>query len=417
MKGLKVKVEGSSTKSAVDNWKTVTLGDLGHIFTGRTPPTKEERYFGSEMPFICPGDMHQGRYVMATDRGLSSAGEDLLRRIVVPANSVCVGCIGWQMGEVAMTAHPSATNQQINTIVPDPQVADPHFIYYSLKPRKQELLSLGSSLGSRTPILKKSAFSKLAIRLPSLSVQRELARILSTYDDLIENNRRRIQLLEASARLLYKEWFVYLRFPRHEHVTIHDGIPDSWRKETAFDVMEIMSGGTPKTKISDYWDGDIPFFTPKDSSGEMYVYETEKFITERGLNHCNSKLYPKDTIFITARGTVGNLKMAQRNMAMNQTCYALVAKPPLNQYFLYFSLKENVEQFRSRAVGSVFDAIIRDTFKLIPFVVPNRALLDAFTENVTPIVKQIDSLISQQRKLKEARDILLPRLMNGEIAV
>ena len=144
---------------------------------------------------------------------------------------------------------------------------------------------------------------------------------------------------------------------------------------------------------------------------------TEKTITEDGLKNCNSKLYPKDTVFITARGTVGKINLAQTDMAMNQSCYALVAKPPLNQYFLYFALAEGVEQFRSRAVGAVFDAIVRDTFKLIPFVVPDEKTISMFTDYVTPILRQINALSTQSRKLVDARDLLLPRLMNGEIIV
>ena len=102
---------------------------------------------------------------------------------------------------------------------------------------------------------------------------------------------------------------------------------------------------------------------------------------------------------------------------MNQSCYALVARPPLNQHYLYFALMDAVDQFRSRAVGAVFDAIIRDTFKLIPFVVPNEKLIAMFTEYASQILNQIDNLSTQIRKLAQARDLLLPKLMNGEIAV
>ncbi|MBI4334317.1 MAG: restriction endonuclease subunit S [Chloroflexi bacterium] len=207
--------------------------------------------------------------------------------------------------------------------------------------------------------------------------QREIASILSAYDDLIENNRRRIQLLEQAARLLYKEWFVHLRFPGHEHVKITDSVPDGWEKKTAFDVMEVLSGGTPKTNVSHYWDGGIPFYTPKDSTGYAYIFKTEKTLTEEGLRNCNSQLYPKDTIFITARGTVGKINLAQIDMAMNQ----------------------------------------RDTFKLIPFVVPDDKVIRTFTDYASPLLRQIDLLSSQTRKLAEARYLLLPRLMSGEVAV
>ncbi len=194
-------------------------------------------------------------------------------------------------------------------------------------------------------------------------------------------------------------------------------MPEGWERKAAYDVMDVLSGGTPKTVVRDYWDGDIPFYTPKDAVDYAYVGSTVKKLTEEGLRSCNSKLYPKDTVFITARGTVGKINLAQTAMAMNQSCYALVAKPPINQYFLYFALVEGVEQFRSRAVGSVFDAIIRDTFKQIPFVVPCVNLIQSFTDHVTPILQQIDVLSTENQKLAQARDLLLPRLMNGEIAV
>jgi len=224
-------------------------------------------------------------------------------------------------------------------------------------------------------------------------------------------------LLEQAARLLYREWFIHLRFPGHEHTRIIDGVPEGWEKKTAFEVMDVLSGGTPKTTNPSYWDGDIPFFTPKDATDFAYAYDTEKSVTEAGLKNCNSKLYPKDTVFITARGTVGKINLAQRPMAMNQSCYALIAYPPLNQQFLYFALVESVEQFKNRAVGAVFDAIIRDTFKLIPFIVPNEKLIKAFMEHVTPMPAQIDNLSIQIRNLRKARDLLLPKLMSGEVGV
>jgi type I restriction enzyme, S subunit len=265
--------------------------------------------------------------------------------------------------------------------------------------------------------LNQDVVGRISINLPGRAIQAEITSILSAYDDLIENNRRRIQLLEQAARLLYKEWFVHLRFPGHEHVKIKDGVPEGWEKKTAFDVMDVLSGGTPRTNIPDYWDGGIPFFTPKDATDYAYVSGTEKTLTESGLKNCSSKLYSKDTVFITARGTVGKVNLAQIPMAMNQSCYALVAKPLINQLYLYFALVDGVEQFRSRAVGAVFDAIIRDTFKLIPFVVPDSKYIKAFTEHATPILRQIDVLSNETRKLIQARDLLLPRLMNGEVII
>jgi type I restriction enzyme S subunit len=270
--------------------------------------------------------------------------------------------------------------------------------------------------GAAQPNANAQVLGSFQFRMPLRREQERIAGILSAYDDLIENNRRRMALLEEAARQLYREWFVRLRFPGHEHTRLLNALPEGWRRATAFDAMQVMSGGTPKTTTSDFWDGEIPFYTPKDSVTEYYVLDTEKHLTELGLNNCNSKLYPKDTVFITARGTVGNLNLAQRPMAMNQSCYALAGREEIPQKFLFCALREAIQHFQQHAVGAVFDAIIVDTFKLIPFVIPNPKLVRSFEENIEPMFRHIENLLQQNQKLKAARDLLLPRLMSGDLA-
>lgn len=287
------------------------------------------------------------------------------------------------------------------------------WLYHKLKTIDLNRLDSGSAI----PSTKREDFYSLKISFPDIPEQKKIVSVLDQYDDLIENNRRRIQLLEESARLLYKEWFVQLRFPGHEHVKIINGVPEGWVKTTAYEVMDVLSGGTPNTKVAEYWDGEIPFFTPKDTTDYAFCYSTEKMITELGLSKCNSHLYPKYTLFITARGTVGKLSLAQRPMAMNQSCYALVGKDEINQIFLYCSLKASIDQFKARASGAVFDAVVIDTFKLIPFLKPTQLLIEQFTESVADIFEQVDKLSSMNRRLAQARDILLPHLMNGELSV
>ena len=255
------------------------------------------------------------------------------------------------------------------------------------------------------------------MRAPNADEQAAIVSILSAYDDLIENNRRRIALLEEVARLLYREWFVHFRFPGHEHVKIIDRLPEGWNVSNASAVMDVLSGGTPKTGNPAFWDGEIGFFTPKDATDTPFVLETEKTISEEGLRACNSKLYPPDTVFITARGTVGKLNMALVPMAMNQSCYALRSKTYLGQRHLFLALKSAIEQIQARATGAVFDAIIVATFANIPFIRPPKGLTDIFAWHIEPIFDQIANLVRQSEQLAQARDLLLPRLMNGEIAV
>jgi type I restriction enzyme S subunit len=146
-------------------------------------------------------------------------------------------------------------------------------------------------LGATMPNLNQRILASVPVVLPPREHQERIIGVISAYDDLIENNRRRIQLLEQAARLLYKEWFVYLRFPGYEDVKIKDGVPEGWERNNALDVMDVMSGGTPKVSVSSYWDGEIPFFTSKDTTDYAYVFRTERALTEEGLKNCNSELY------------------------------------------------------------------------------------------------------------------------------
>ena len=291
---------------------------------------------------------------------------------------------------------------------------DPRFVAYFLR----TVLSRRSSDKAAVPGVNRNHLHGTRVTVTrNLEEQREISSVLAAYDDLIENNERRIRLLEKSARLLYREWFLRFRYPGNDSTMISTGIPNGWKTMMASEVMDVMSGGTPKTGVSAYWDGDIPFFTSKDSTDGVYSYATERTITEDGLRSCNSRIYPKGTVFITARGTVGKVNVAERDMAMNQSCYALLARPPISQNFLFFSIVESIRQFRSQAAGAIFDAITRNTFKRIPFVVPHRNMIRKYDRLMSPILREISLLSSVRRACVRARDSLLPRLMSGEIAL
>lgn len=290
---------------------------------------------------------------------------------------------------------------------------NPRFVYYALQRIDMSLFDTGAA----NPTLNRNHIHGLPIFIPERKVQDRIAAILSAYDDLIENNRRRIALLEDAARQLYKEWFVRFRFPGHEHVKLIDGVPEGWERTPASSVLSVLSGGTPKTTTPHFWDGDIGFFTPKDAVPSAYVFATEKTITDEGLAKCNSKLYPKDTLFITARGTVGKLNLALVPMAMNQSCYALVSNSCLSQRMLYLTMDSSLQQFRSQASGAVFDAIIVATFDRISVIRPSAKISEEFDELIDPIFDQIANLGRQNGQLTKARDLVLPRLMNGTLTV
>lgn len=300
----------------------------------------------------------------------------------------------------------------------NPEKADAWFVYYFFRHPDTVQTVKNRAITSGVPHINLGILRNFEMPLPPpLETQRKIVSVLSAYDDLLENNRRRMALLENAARLLYQDWFLRLRFPGHEHTRITKGIPQGWARETAHDALEILSGGTPKTAVPEFWGGEIPFYTPKDAPDGVWVTDCERTITDGGLSKCNSRLFPKETVFISARGTVGKLNMAQRPMAMSQSCYALVGKGHLTQPFVFCAMQEGVEALRQQAVGAVFDAIIVDTFKRIWFLVPELKTVRLFDEFARPVLAQLENLTLQNQQLRAARDLLLPRLMRGELAV
>ena len=258
---------------------------------------------------------------------------------------------------------------------------------------------------------------EVVIDKPPLEIQHRIADILSAYDDLIENNQKQIKLLEEAAQRLYKEWFVDLRFPGHENTEIVDGVPEGWSVYPFSSKVDIMSGGTPKTSIPDYYNGKIPFYTPKDSDGAFFAYKTQMNITEGGLKNCNSRLYPPKTVIITARGTVGKTTILAVPMAMNQSCYALKMKENDAPYYLFFALNNEIKALQTMANGGVFNTIIGKTFDSINIQIPKDPLIYGFEETVRPFMEQIKNKLQANSKLVEARDRLLLKMMNGEVEV
>jgi type I restriction enzyme S subunit len=398
-------------------WKSGIIKDYGQVVTGHTPPTAQGEYWGEGYKFVTPTDLNFMNYfVDQTGSQVTEAARKKFDKKFLPPYSVSYTCIGNTIGKACLNREWVLTNQQINSIIPSKD-HDYRFIYYQLNCLKNTIV--GAATGAATPIINKSKFEGIKVKYPTLLVQQKIAGILSSYDDLIENNLKRIKLLEEMAQITYEEWFVRLRFPGHESTPINPetGLAEGWESIRCYDAMEVLSGGTPKTNIEAYWNGSIPFYTPKDALDSSYVFETEKYVTPLGVKKCNSKLYPKDTVFITARGTVGKINLAGSPMAMNQSCYALAGKEGVSTYFLFFSVKASVDAFRGASNGGVFNTIIVDTFRYLPFIKPTQDLMKKFEVYVSPILAEVFNLMRQNNHLREARDILLPRLMTGMIDV
>lgn len=397
------------------SWPKLPLDQLGYVSRGRSRhrPRNDPTLYGGPYPFIQTGDVKHANFRI-TEHTATYSDAGLVQSRLWPKDTLCI-TIAANIADTALLAYEACFPDSVIGFIADKEKADPRFVkyYFDIIQRELQMVSQGATQDN----LSQEKLLSFGIVCPPIEVQRQVAEVLSTYDDLITTNQRRIALLEEVARRLYREWFVHLRFPGHEQVPVRDGVPEGWTQGSAHDFISILSGGTPKTSTEHYWDGGIPFFTPKDSPDAFYVLDTEKTLTESGLANCNSRLFKKNTTFITARGTVGKVALAQKPMAMNQSCYALVPKQEYDNLFLFAAIKDAVEHFKQVAVGGVFDAIVVDTFKVIPFVLPDAAITQAFGSAVQPLFRQVETLLLQNHDLAQARDLLLPKLMSGQLDV
>ena len=196
-------------------------------------------------------------------------------------------------------------------------------------------------------------------------------------------------------------------------------IPDGWRVGALDDMLELLSGGTPKTSVAEYWDGNIPWYTAKDSPtpGDVFVVETERRITQAGIENSAAKILPAGTTIITARGTVGRLACLGIPMTMNQTCYGIRGVQGYPDFFTYMNIKMTVNELQQRTHGTIFDTITRQTFKLIDAIILPPKLADKFEIVVQPIMSHILSNLHESRALTALRDTLLPELISGDLRV
>ena len=270
------------------------------------------------------------------------------------------------------------------------------YYYFCLEETKQFVRNI--AVGATMPSINTKLLGEVEIALPDLNNQKRIAAVLSSLDDKIENNQKLNDNLQQQAAALFSSLY------------------DRSNTEVRFtDLIQILGGGTPKTGENTYWNGNIAFFTPKDV-GTPYTLITEKTISKEGLSHCNSRLYPVNTVFVTARGTVGKVGMSGVPMAMNQSCYALVGKET-HQLLVYFYTLKAVDRLKHKASGAVFDAITTRDFESEQIMELSHDDATAFLRVAEPMFQEVLNNNIENLRLSTLRDSLLPKLMSGEIDV
>ena len=280
----------------------------------------------------------------------------------------------------------------------DPEKVNPKYVKYYCRSKQYNDWVQSFNTGSTRGNINAQTFGNMEIPLPERKQQDYLVSILEPIDEKIKNNKQVNDNLQQQAAALFSSLY------------------DRTNTEVRFtDLIQILGGGTPKTGENTYWNGNIAFFTPKDV-GTPYTLITEKTITEEGLSHCNSRLYPVNTVFVTARGTVGKVGMSGVPMAMNQSCYALVGKET-HQFLVYFYTLKAVDRLKHKASGAVFDAITTRDFESEQIMKLSDDDAKAFLCIAEPMFQKVLNNCIENLRLSTLRDSLLPKLMSGEVDV
>lgn len=315
----------------------------------------------------------------------------------------------------------SFLNQRVGKIiVTDTEKCDENFVYYYLSQDtvKIELANIAGGAANQANI-SPADIKGLRIPFPSIDIQRRIGEILSAYDDLIENNKKQINLLEEMAQRLYKEWFVDLHFPGYEDVEIVDGVPKGWERKKIGEVVVTLSGGTPSRNHAEYYEKGTHLWLKTKELNDGYIFDTEEKITDEAIKKSSAKYFKKGSIVLAMYGaTIGKIGIATQNMTCNQACCVFDLSTFDNgKEYLYCWLIEHRGFLISQGKGAAQSNLSQQMIKKMNIVIPNTNLLKFFSEIMNPCFELKKKLQRKNMELIKSRNYLSIKLLSGELEV
>jgi type I restriction enzyme S subunit len=420
-------------------WKVTTLGEVTNWRSGGTPKKDIPAYWNGNIPWISANSMYSTRYfdsdLRITHDGLVNGSR------LAPKDSILLLVRGGALHNripVGIATRDVAFNQDVKALVAKQEMMSPWYLLFWLMGQENFLLNnVVEYTGIGAGKLDTKRMQGLEILLPPRNEQDTIVELVKGMDDRIILLRETNATLEAIAQALFKSWFVDFDpvhakqqgrapegmdeataalFPDEFEESEQGLIPRGWSRLAFTETVKVIGGGTPKTSIPEYWDGDIPWFSVVDAPNitDVFVIDTTKHISLQGLNNSSTKLLAEGTTIISARGTVGRLALVGQDMAMNQSCYGLRGKAD-DAFFTYFSTYRLVESLKQRSHGSVFDTITTETMKGVTVIYPDVSVIHAFETVLYPVMNRIKTNLEQAQTLATLRDTLLPRLISGQL--
>ena len=364
--------------------------------------------------------------------------EKLVQKYDVLVNSTGVGTLG-RVGQFLGNEANLTVDTHVTIVRPDKDVIDPLFFGYLMKSKQSLIESFATGTTGQTELSRDSIKEMEVSFVENREYQQAIGNFLLAIDRKLQLNKATNQTLEQMAQAIFKSWFVDFDpvkakmageqpegmgmdavtaslFPEKLVESELGLIPEGWEVSTLSSLIQLTGGGTPKRSEETYWNGDIPWFSVRDvpSGSNVFVVDTDEKITELGLNKSSTKLLPKGTTIITARGTVGKLALVGTDMCMNQSCYGIQGKE-VGDFYNYFNLNEAVSTLQRNTHGAVFDTITTKTFDTYSMAFSGIELANKFDALVAPLLQKIEANVRQNIELSTLRDTLLPKLLSGEL--
>lgn len=410
-------------------WPNATLGDHVDLLTGFAFKSRDFTDCTDDIRLLRGANIGQGHLKWQQERRLPRSMAAEYRRFDLAADDIVLAMdrpwieAGLKWCSVRESDLPLLLVQRVARLRALDSMSQDYLKYLIGSPQFESYVR-PIVTGVNIPHISPKQICRFAFKLPPRDIQAAVARLLRPIEELTDNNRRLIDNLEEMAQLVYQEWFVHLRYPGHEGTGRGDSelgpIPNGWEVLPISQVVESIGGGTPSRRIDDYWvDGNIRWFTPSDLTRHKsaFVFDSSEKISEQGLKQSSAKMFPAGSVMLTSRATIGEISIAAAEASTNQGFITCVPSDRLTTNYLYFWLLENVPLFESLAGGATFKELRKSTFRELPILVPDRRVIVGFEERVGPMMALVANLLRQNAVLRATRDLLLPRLVSGDLDV
>lgn len=390
----------------MSEWNEIRFSEIATVIMGQSPASEFYNNDGNGLPFMQGNRTFGDRYptidTYTTQITKKVSKGSILMSVRAPVGDINIAplemCIG--RGLCAITAK-DGNNE---------------FVRYLLNYNMPKLKS--SENGTTFTAINGDNIKNLKILVPDLPTQKRIAEILSAYDDLIENNNRRIALLEKAAQELYKEWFVRFRFPGYENAKFENGLPAGWNVKRLADYGKVETGKTPSTEVLENYGCEIMFVKTPDMHGNLFTIQTGEYLSKQGHLTQPKKLLPPNSIMVSCIGTGGVVSINAEQAHTNQQINSIILDNSMFLEWLFFTckaLKETIELFG--ATGATMTNLSKGKFEKLKVIEPKEELISLFHDKVFPIFDEIKALMYNNKNLAKQRDLLLPRLMSGKLEV